>query len=132
MKTFLLILMIASGISNCSSSKNRSQPSVVADGQTKNNGNGQDLPACVRKMIVQYQAEEKQNPPRQLYSYTYKSKTVYYLTAPCCDFFSDLYDSSCVLIGHPDGGFTGRGDGSITDFNEKRKDEKLIWKDDRK
>lgn len=90
------------------------------------------LPGCIQKMIDQYKSEEKQNPPRQIYSYMYKGKTVYYVKPPCCDFFSDLYDSSCVLIGHPDGGFTGKGDGKINDFKDSSSYEKLIWKDDRK
>jgi len=57
---------------------------------------------------------------------------VFYVPALCCDFYSDLYDMDCNLIGHPDGGYTGRGDGSFPDFTERRKDEKLIWADERK
>ncbi|MBS1742291.1 MAG: hypothetical protein JST81_04590 [Bacteroidetes bacterium] len=79
-----------------------------------------------------FAAEEKQNPPRKIIRYEYEGKTVYYVTPPCCDFFSDLYDSTCVLIGHPDGGFTGKGDGKLSDFNEKKKREVLVWEDRRK
>lgn len=77
-------------------------------------------------------AEEKQNPPRQIFQYSYHNQTVYYVTPPCCDFFSELYDSNCNIIAYPDGGITGKGDGRAADFAEVRKDEKLIWKDDRK
>lgn len=90
------------------------------------------LPVCVQKMIKKYATEEKQNPPRSIYSYLYHGKTVYYVTPPCCDFFSELYDSNCNLMGNPDGGFTGRGDGKFPDFAEKRTNEKLVWKDKRK
>ena len=34
-------------------------------------------------------------------------------------------------MGHPDGGFTGKGDGKIKDF-ETATDEKLLWADSRK
>ena len=91
----------------------------------------ENIPECVQKLIEQFRKEEKQNPPRQILSYQYNGNQVYYVTAPCCDFFSDLYDMNCVLIGHPDGGFTGKGDGKIPDFGKTRTDEKLIWKDER-
>ena len=90
------------------------------------------VPSCIQKLVEKYKSEEKQNPPRAIFRYIYKDSVVYYVTAPCCDFFSDLYDSRCNLIGHPDGGFTGRGDGNTKDFAASRKNEKLIWKDDRK
>jgi hypothetical protein len=90
------------------------------------------IPACINRLIDQFKSEEKQNPPRSIYRYKYEGKTVYYVTAPCCDFFSDLYDSACNLMGHPDGGFTGNGDGSLPGFQEKKSEEKLVWKDSRK
>jgi hypothetical protein len=88
--------------------------------------------SCIKDMIKRFEKEEKQNPPRKIFSYSYKGRTVYYVTAPCCDFYSDLYDDSCKLIGHPDGGFTGKGDGGMPDFNKARSNEKLIWEDKRK
>ena len=128
MKRLIFITGIA--LIACSSSKKNNN--MVADNVPANKDSTPALPTCVKKMIDQYKLEEKQNPPRQVYSYLYKGKTVYYVTPPCCDFFSDLYDSSCTLIAHPDGGFTGKGDGKMSDFKEVRTNEKLIWKDDRK
>jgi len=130
MKASFFIITIV--LLSCSSSKNNNNTAVTGQEQATSRGNDQSLPTCIQKMIEQYRTEEKQNPPRQIYSYLYKGKTVYYVTPPCCDFFSDLYDSSCVLIGHPDGGFTGKGDGTINDFKDSRTNEKLIWKDERK
>ena len=89
------------------------------------------VPACIKKLITQFQQEEKQNPPRRIFRYTYNNKTVYFVPAICCDFFSDLYDDQCNLIGHPDGGYTGRGDGKTGDFLTAKTNEKLIWKDSR-
>lgn len=88
--------------------------------------------SCIDTLIAKFKEEEKQNPPRSIYSYTYNDSTVYYVPPICCDQFSDLYNSNCNIIAHPDGGFTGKGDGRAKDFFEKRTNEKLIWKDERK
>ena len=87
--------------------------------------------SCLDQLKSRYTQEEKQNPPRKIYSYTYLGKTVYYVTAPCCDFFSDLFDNNCQLMGHPDGGITGRGDGKFPGFDKERTNEKLLWEDKR-
>ena len=115
---------------------------VVADANTKKNEKSTDkpkandknkvvrpLPSCVRIMIDKFKSEEVQNPPRKIFSYTYKGKNVFYVPALCCDFYSDLYDDNCKLIAHPDGGFTGKGDGSAPDFIKTRSNERLIWED---
>ena len=44
----------------------------------------------------------------------------------CCDQFSDLLDSEGNLIGHPDGGITGRGDG-MTKFSPTDLQGDEIW-----
>jgi hypothetical protein len=38
-----------------------------------------------------------------------------------------LYDAKCNLLGHPDGGMTGKGDGKFPDFNKEKRKEKIIW-----
>lgn len=95
-------------------------------------GGNNNLPGCINKMIDQFRQDAVQNPPRKIYSFTYKGNTVYYVTPPCCDFFSDLYDKDCKLIAHPDGGITGKGDGRLKDFSDLRTNEKLVWEDTRK
>ena len=125
MKIFFLGLMLS--VFGCNSSKiNASEVApegskVVAD----------SLPVCVKVLIEKMKSEPVTNPPRKIYSYKYLGKKVFYVPAICCDFFSDLYNDSCRLMGHPDGGFTGKGDGSIKDFNTAT-DEKLLWADSRK
>lgn len=115
-KAFLLLAWLM--ISGCHHSKKIQVP---------HSGN----PDCVREMIKRFSAEEVTNPKRSIYSYSFQGRTVYYVPAPCCDFFSDLYDGHCNLLGHPDGGITGKGDGKLVDFPAQRTDEKLIWKDPR-
>lgn len=85
------------------------------------------LPACIKQKIEAFKKMEKHEQPQNVKEYEYKGKKVYYVTMPCCDFFNELYDSSCNLLGHPDGGFTGKGDGKLPDFNEKKTKEKIIW-----
>jgi hypothetical protein len=128
MKNTLLLICII--VASCCGAKKTngttSADTAVASGEMT------DTAACIREMIAGFKNEEKQNPPRKIYSYTYKGQTVYYVTPPCCDFFSDLYDSKCKLIGHPDGGITGKGDGKFTDFEKTKTNEKLVWEDTRK
>ena len=125
MKIFFLGLMLS--IFGCNSSRMNASDvapegsKVVAD----------SLPVCVKVLIEKMKSEPVTNPPRKIYSYKYLGKKVFYVPAICCDFFSDLYNDSCRLMGHPDGGFTGKGDGSIKDFNTAT-DEKLLWSDSRK
>jgi len=126
----LVLALSFIGIAGCATSQSK-------PGRTPAPGNSvasQDsiIPVCIVVMTEKYTAEEKQNPPRKIYEYRYKGRKVYYVTAPCCDFFSDLYDDNCALIGHPDGGITGRGDGTMTDFITARTAERLIWEDKRK
>ncbi len=89
------------------------------------------IPVCIQNKINIFKNEPKANPPRSIIQYTYKDKRVFYLPAQCCDQFSDVIDENCNLLGHPDGGITGKGDGKLPDFAAEAKDEKLIWKDDR-
>lgn len=99
--------------------------------KTPRNSMASKHPRCIETLIKKMSEEEVTNPPASLYSYTYYNRTVYFVPAPCCDFFSILYDDSCNVIAHPDGGFTGRGDGRGIDFFETRKDEVKIWQDKR-
>ncbi len=123
MKAFVIILLVIGASCHCSkkNSKNNLTETTLPS----------NTPACIDSMIKIFKGEDITNPPRKIYSYTYRNNTVYYVPALCCDFFSELYDTNCTLIGHPDGGFSGKGDGSMTDFFETRKNEVLIWEDER-
>ncbi len=94
-------------------------------------GKGSSIPSCIQAKIDQLKSQPKGNPAYSVFQYTYNGKKVYYFPAQCCDQYSDLFDANCNLICHPDGGIAGGGDGTCTDFLSSRKDEVLIWKDDR-
>jgi len=134
MKNSLIILFIL--ITSCCSSKKNSSGKASVNEQaqvvTDQGVNENTSPECIKKMIEQFKSEEVQNPPRKIYRYLYNGRNVYYVNAPCCDFYSELYDSNCKLIAHPDGGITGKGDGKAVDFMKIRTEEKLIWADKRK
>lgn len=84
------------------------------------------IPVCMQKKIDSFKIAERPIPLRVV-EYVYKEEKVYYVVMPCCDNFNVVYDSYCRVIGHPDGGFTGRGDGKLPDFFRDVKNERLVW-----
>lgn len=152
MKNILLVLSIILATACCGSKKSTSAVSPTPQSQTApineeattvkkdtlivKNPAAADvlvkLPACINELINKFKAEKVQNPPRKIISYQYNSQQVYYVPAICCDFYSDLYDSKCNLIGHPDGGITGKGDGKFPGFSAAVSYEKIVWADLRK
>ena len=91
-----------------------------------------DNPIWVEKMIAEFKAAPVGNPPQSIWRYDYHDATVYYVPPQCCDQYSQLYNAEGVLLGAPDGGFTGTGDGRVTDFFSTRTNEHLVWRDTRK
>jgi hypothetical protein len=128
----LVFLFIISIVSFSASAQKKKRKSATKITTTQVQTKPAAQPTCLQNLIEKLSKEKVENPPRSIYSYTYKGKTVYYVTAPCCDFFSDVYDENCTLIGHPDGGITGKGDMNMMDFNTLKTNEKLVWVDERK
>ncbi len=93
--------------------------------------NTQNLSSCINNKIEAFKSDSVQNPPRTITEYTYKGSKVYYIPGPCCDQYSDVFDTKCNLLGHPDGGLTGKGDGSLPGFFDEATDAKVVWKDER-
>ena len=85
------------------------------------------IPACIKNKIDSFKVAQKYKQPERVVEYQYKGKKVYYVVMPCCDFFNEVYDDKCKLLGSPDGGFTGRGDGKLPDFFKETSKEKIIW-----
>ena len=94
--------------------------------------NTDNIPECIQKKIAEFTQQKVTNPPIKVFSYTYNNETVYYVTAICCDVYSELYDKNCNRICAPDGGKTGKGDGKCVDFFDTKTDKKLIRSDERK
>ena len=89
------------------------------------------IPEWLTDLIQRLENEPVADPPASITQYEYKGQTVYFLPQRCCDIFSDLYDATGNIIGHPDGGITGQGDGRALDFFEERSNEQVTWEDHR-
>jgi hypothetical protein len=90
-----------------------------------------ETPRCIAEKINAIKLEDVRNPSGSVWQYQYNGMAVYYIPQYCCDFPSQLFDSSCNLICNPDGGISGIGDGNCNDFFTARTNEKLIWQDPR-
>jgi hypothetical protein len=88
-------------------------------------------PAWLKARIAAVLAERKRNPITRILSYNYGGQTVYYQSAPCCDQYSQVFDSQGRVVCQPEGGITGKGDGKCPDFDKKKTNEKLVWQDPR-
>ncbi|MFD2719328.1 DUF6970 domain-containing protein [Hymenobacter monticola] len=88
-------------------------------------------PPWLKARITEVLAERKRNPITRILRYDYEGRKVYYISAPCCDQFSNVYDTQGKLICQPDGGITGKGDGKCPDFDKRKTNEKLVWQDPR-
>jgi hypothetical protein len=88
-------------------------------------------PAWLERLIGQLEAQPVGNPPQRVWRYRYRGQVVYYLPPQCCDQYSVLFDAEGKVIGAPDGGITGRGDGRAGDFHRLRSQGQLLWSDPR-
>lgn len=90
-----------------------------------------DLPECLKIKIEQIKSQKKWNPPAQIHEYIYNGRTVYLISADCCDQYDTLVDSNCQYICAPGGGIANMGDGKCTDFYKMAKYVRVVWKDER-
>ena len=88
-------------------------------------------PSWLSAVIAEMQAGPAANPPAMVARYVYNGQIVYFVPQRCCDIASVLYSASGSVICHPDGGFTGRGDGQCPDFFALRREEHIVWRDTR-
>ena len=87
-----------------------------------------DLPSCLTTKIETMSANPREGTPQSITRYIYKGQTVYYMLSPCCDKYNIVFDSDCNILGFPDGGYTGKGDGKMPDFHKDATDGKVVWK----
>ena len=125
MKYFIIIL--AGAIVSCAC--HRKMPTASENPSIPSAGN--NIPTCLQQKIDSIKKLPVWNPPASIEQYDYNGKTVYLMSADCCDFFATALDENCNYVCAPSGGFTGKGDGLCKDFNEKAKLVKLVWKDER-
>ena len=85
-----------------------------------------ELPDWLAEWLVELDFGKVEFEPLSITRYWWLDHTVYYVLSQCCDQFSDLLDADGNLIGHPDGGITGRGDG-VTQFSTSGLKGEIIW-----
>ena len=93
-----------------------------------NFGDSDEMPVCLQEIIKTMSEDLSEGAPLSVTQFKYHGQKVYYMVAPCCDKYNIVYDSTCAVLGYPDGGFTGRGDGKMQDFEKEATDAKVIWK----
>lgn len=127
---YKLLLVLGFAAAACEPSKKSEIGQSITGGEDKmvtTDSALTGIPSCMQKMIDSFKTVPKHEQPQKVMQYRYKGKLVYYVNAHCCDFFNALYDSNCNLMGYPDGGFTGKGDGKFPDFAKSVTEEKVIW-----
>ena len=87
--------------------------------------------AAVRVIAKKLRAGPPQRPPQTVKRYLIDGKAFYYVAAPCCDQFNDLYDALGKRVCSPDGGITGRGDGRCPDIHVDPRQGEIVWRDTR-
>lgn len=85
------------------------------------------IPSCLVAKIKTMTENPNEGSPQSVTRYRYHDNTVYYMIAPCCDKYNIVYDSDCNILGYPDGGFTGKGDGKMPGFHKEATDGKVVW-----
>ena len=95
----------------------------------KANGSTQ-LPLYLHPKIKTMGENPDEGTSHSVTRYNYKGQTVYYMVAPCCDKYNIVFESACNVLGFPDGGYTGKGDGKMTNFHNEATEEKVVWQRD--
>ncbi|MEO6819834.1 MAG: hypothetical protein ABI266_03345 [Ginsengibacter sp.] len=86
-----------------------------------------EVPSCLLTKIQQMTADQSQGEPLYVTMFNYKGNKVYYVAAACCDKYNMVFDKNCKLLGYPDGGLMGKGDGSLPNFRQEATNGKAIW-----
>ena len=86
-----------------------------------------EVPMCLMTKIQQMTADKSQGEPLYVTMFDYRGQKVYYVAAACCDKYNMVFDKDCKLLGYPDGGLMGKGDGSLPNFRQEATNGKAIW-----
>ena len=106
-------------------------PSVVADtrGDSPPAAHAApDLPGWLAALVADFDTQPAHTSPATVQALTYQGATAYLVTTGCCDQFNPLYDARGVLICHPTGGFTGRGDAKCPAPLPSEADRREVWR----
>lgn len=89
---------------------------------------GVDLSDCPNpRWLDELIASTSYDRPNTIDRYTYQGEVVFYTLPRYADQYSTLYDRCGTILCHPDGGFTGRGDGQCPGFSDSATGRVEIW-----
>ena len=86
------------------------------------------LPEWLRIRLADYDALPGPAAPRAVYEVPWRGGVAYYVQAGCCDQLDALVDANGVLLCHPTGGFTGRGDGKCLEELPTVAHRREVWR----
>jgi hypothetical protein len=86
------------------------------------------LPEWLRIRLADYDALPGPAAPRAVYEVPWRGGVAYYVQAGCCDQLDPLVDANGVLLCHPTGGFTGRGDGKCLEELPAVAHRREVWR----
>ncbi|MEP6504081.1 MAG: hypothetical protein ABJD97_12165 [Betaproteobacteria bacterium] len=86
------------------------------------------LPEWLRIRLADYDAQPRPAAPQAVFEVRYGDGVAYLVLAGCCDQFNPLLDARGVLICHPSGGFTGRGDGKCPAALRPDVERREVWR----
>ena len=86
------------------------------------------LPEWLRIRLADYDALPGPAAPRAVYEVPWRGGVAYYVQAGCCDQLDPLVDANGVLLCHPTGGFTGRGDGKCLEELPAIAHRREVWR----
>ena len=82
----------------------------------------------LRIRLADYDAQPGPAAPRAVFELRYGDGVAYYVKAGCCDQLDPLVDARGVLLCHPSGGFTGRGDGKCPGPLPAPAERREVWR----
>ena len=86
------------------------------------------LPEWLRIRLADYDAQPGPAAPQAVYALRYGAGLAYYVQAGCCDQLDPLIDARGVILCHPTGGFTGRGDGRCPQALPATSERREVWR----
>jgi hypothetical protein len=114
MNKSIIIVLFSAWLVSCASNKNVQKINK--------------LPACLESAIKVMSSDPSRGTPQSVSRYIYNAQIVYYVLSACCDKYNIVYDSACNILGYPDGGFSGKGDGKMLDFKTKATGGEVVWR----
>ena len=86
------------------------------------------LPVWLRIRLADYDAQAGSAAPRAVFEVPHGGGVAYYVLAGCCDQLDPLVDANGVLLCHPSGGYTGRGDGKCPGALPPAAQRREVWR----